>query len=797
MAQRIILRTGTQAQIPILEVGEAGYVTDVRALVVGDGSSTPPEFMSTKSTGSFNFETTDTVYFNKIFANLYEGLSLNAYMFYFGRDSGLSADALNVTNVIPPLATLIDGDVFLVVKGPAPNATVTPTLTIGTTAPAPIVKQDGISLLAIGDIAPNTARAYMWDAANSVYRDLGFVKSEILSIISSIVSSSVAVYYCVDAGSSNSIVVPVSGIVTLSDGIFLDIKPAADNTSSTTLTINAIPSIPILRPDGTALLPHDIRAGKPALVVVIGSVGYLINAVASLSNLIYNIVSLTGTSYVYVLSDNNTSTHRSNGGSTMTDTLSASGLRSGWSKEIANVDSTATLTVATVGSALDGVSNGFINLRPTQSVGIRFDGTNFFTYGHHAEVDGTSITGYGTVGNPYVAHAFADGTSINGTGTSASPFSVHPLVPVTSIVGATNTYVDSNRGTLCRRSNAGAPMSDTLQASGLSAGWYTEIGNYDTTALLIIKTAGSATIDGNNYIYLGPQQSCSFRFDGTNFFTVGRPSRCKLATNTTLWVRSDGIDTNTGLSNTSGAAFQTIPGAMAAILNAFDTGSYSIGLKMGIPGSYAGAAIQGNSYVSNLVLSGNVAGGSGYILTDIPFGSGRSCFGATGAITTTIQDLELEYNYNAGALPLESAVAATNGAVIYLSSGITDILSNARSSFTDLYSQSAGNIVFAGNPTITGSVSRYAILSANEGGQFGMATSANMLLASGMTVSGAFAVATDLSIIYLHNMTYSGGALTGSKFSTSLGALIDTGTGNINALPGTTPGTTAPAGIYN
>ena len=78
MATKIVIRTGTKIQIPILDVGEIGYVTDIRAGVIGDGSSNPPLLMSTKSTGDYDFSATNIVKFNKLIANTLNGIDFGA-----------------------------------------------------------------------------------------------------------------------------------------------------------------------------------------------------------------------------------------------------------------------------------------------------------------------------------------------------------------------------------------------------------------------------------------------------------------------------------------------------------------------------------------------------------------------------------------------------------------------------------------------------------------------------------------------------------------------------------------------
>lgn len=64
--QRVIVRIGLAAQVPALKLGELGMDTDTIVMRIGDETADPPKIMTTKSTGSFDYSSTDTVTFNKV-----------------------------------------------------------------------------------------------------------------------------------------------------------------------------------------------------------------------------------------------------------------------------------------------------------------------------------------------------------------------------------------------------------------------------------------------------------------------------------------------------------------------------------------------------------------------------------------------------------------------------------------------------------------------------------------------------------------------------------------------------------
>lgn len=65
-AQKMIVRIGMSYEIPTLAIGEAGWDVDYHRLRMGDGTTTPPMIMSTKSVGSFEYNYIDYAQFPEI-----------------------------------------------------------------------------------------------------------------------------------------------------------------------------------------------------------------------------------------------------------------------------------------------------------------------------------------------------------------------------------------------------------------------------------------------------------------------------------------------------------------------------------------------------------------------------------------------------------------------------------------------------------------------------------------------------------------------------------------------------------
>lgn len=282
--------------------------------------------------------------------------------------------------------------------------------------------------------------------------------------------------------------------------------------------------------------------------------------------------------------------------------------------------------------------------------------------------------------------------------------------------------------------------------------------------------AGSGYLTGSIVDDLTPTTAKKVIFD------QDRPLTERLTANRTYYVRTDGSDSNTGLSNTAGGAFLTIQKAVdeAALLNA---GPYSITIQVA-DGTYAAnvalrrvqgwgtCTIQGNSGTP-----GNVVIGA----------AGGSAIEGIGPMRWTVKDFK-------------AAAAATRGI-------------NAEDNAVVLFS----NIVFAGATS--------AILRATVGGQvraignFNVEGNAAFLwvcgplgqidtssrtitFANSPAFSTATAYADTLSSLSLFTMTFTnGGSVTGKRYQANNNGVINTNGGGANYVPGNSAGSTS-NGLY-
>lgn len=251
-----------------------------------------------------------------------------------------------------------------------------------------------------------------------------------------------------------------------------------------------------------------------------------------------------------------------------------------------------------------------------------------------------------------------------------------------------------------------------------------------------------------------------------------------LSANRTYYVRTDGSDANTGLSNTAGGAFATIQKAIDVACG-LDLGVYAVTIQVG-----AGV------YSTALVLKSFVGVGPITILGDETTPSNvtisvtsANCISADTVIGKwELRGLKLSVTTSGKALfvtngsvvdftNLDFGSVPTPGAHIYASKG-------ARVSATGPYKISGGAYIHI------------------------QAFQASLINTVGITVTitgtpafSYYAYATNGAGYYAYGMTFSGSA-TGSRYNATVNAWIDTVGGGASYLPGNAAGLTSSGGQY-
>jgi hypothetical protein len=255
------------------------------------------------------------------------------------------------------------------------------------------------------------------------------------------------------------------------------------------------------------------------------------------------------------------------------------------------------------------------------------------------------------------------------------------------------------------------------------------------------------------------------------------PKRELLLANRTYYVRTDGNDSNDGLTNTSGSAFLTIQKAIDTVA-ALDLSIYDVTIQVA-DGTYTGAVgLKSTVGSGRVTLQGNNTTPANVVISTT---SANAVTAAGISGLWTLKSLKLQTATSGNALSVTDCVVSIDN----LNFGAT----------------AAGGIhIVAARGTVL-ILTGYAVSGSASSHMFAD-TNATIYLSGGITVTltgtpafSIFASALKCSVIRAIAITFSGSA-TGSRYSVVTNAVIDTGGGGANYFPGNSAGSTATGGQY-
>jgi len=261
---------------------------------------------------------------------------------------------------------------------------------------------------------------------------------------------------------------------------------------------------------------------------------------------------------------------------------------------------------------------------------------------------------------------------------------------------------------------------------------------------------------------------------------TGSGGRELLTSNRTYYVRTDGSDSNTGLTNTSGGAFLTVQKAVdtAATL---DLGIYDITIQIA-DGTYVGSVLLKSIIGSgSITIQGNLTTPANVILNRSANGVFDNFDGIIKGSSTIgiykIRDLTVSATGTnlSGIVSFNSFIEYQN--IIF--GAVTD---------THLFALEGGKILCTGNYSITGGATTHYYANANGNIRCQNKT---ITMSGTQNYTSQFALSNYFGVIAANGNTYTGGTITGQRYNVSETGIIVT-VGGPNYFPGSIAGTPVP-----
>jgi hypothetical protein len=356
-------------------------------------------------------------------------------------------------------------------------------------------------------------------------------------------------------------------------------------------------------------------------------------------------------------------------------------------------------------------------------------------------------------------------------------FVIADRVKETSTTTGTGALTLAGAATGFRAMSAVLSVGDTVfytieavDAGGLPTGdWEVGLGTYSGSNTLTRTTVLSSS-NANAAVSLAA---------GTKNVFITVPAthaawmRDKLNADRDYYVRTDGSNSNTGLANTSGAAFLTLQKA-ADVVGALDLNGFTATVHVA-DGTYTGGVVLPN-YVGSGLLAfvGNTSTPANCIIST----TSADCFSGQVAKAFTTNGFKVQ-SATSGV-----GIVAANGAKITHSNMVFGACASGH-----VQSSSGGVITATTNYTISGAAPFHVIFA--EGGV--VIITGRTLTITGTPAFTAFCFGRNPSSFMADGCTFTGSA-TGSRYSLTNGASAYVAGASSTYLPGNSAGTLGSAG---
>lgn len=253
----------------------------------------------------------------------------------------------------------------------------------------------------------------------------------------------------------------------------------------------------------------------------------------------------------------------------------------------------------------------------------------------------------------------------------------------------------------------------------------------------------------------------------------------------TLYVRTDGNDSNNGSANTADSAFATILAAVRYGLTRFNIGGYALNIQLGNAGTYAPPGAILSAVTINII--GDVANQGNFNISGVGPGGGGS-----GLIVSQCRELNIKGVTLTNTSNINATAVAGPGAQITFTN-VTFAKSGGSTTYSILTAL-GGVVAITTGCIIAGGVYAAAFNGSNNG-QFSLS---GLITVTGTPAfNSAFVLLNNCATLGVYSGATISGAATGTRYSITRNAVCDVNGSGANYFPGSGPGTTATGGIYN
>ncbi len=279
-----------------------------------------------------------------------------------------------------------------------------------------------------------------------------------------------------------------------------------------------------------------------------------------------------------------------------------------------------------------------------------------------------------------------------------------------------------------------------------------------------------------------------FMSDGTHLRLQGigyTEFRRNITAALTVYVRSDGNDSNNGLTNTAAGAFLTLQGAYNYVAKYYASSGFQITIQIGLPGTYAGLQAANFGLSGQILVQGDISNQALYIITPITVSPNRQCCFYSQIPTLLISGVTCDLSSTSPTGIGSHLIAGPGGALAY--GNVILKYTGTSSTLSAICSDTGGLTGRSGPVTINGGGTLGTIISTSlngvDGGTIYSGATTQTFTIGPINFTQFYNIAGGWASIIATTFA-SGGAVTGAQFNVFNNGVLDTAGQAVSVIPG-------------